>query len=66
MIIDDYEFYINRFKTNKYESVFFSEFNPKNKNQLLLRHDVDQDCSIAHELSIVERKLNVKSTYFSF
>ena len=25
MIIDDYEFYINRFKTNKYESVFFSE-----------------------------------------
>ncbi len=64
MIIDDYEFYINRFKTNKYESVFFSEFNSKNKNQLLLRHDVDQDCSIAHELSIVERKLNVKSTYF--
>ena len=64
MVIDDYKSFIDRFKNNNYKSVFFSEFDSENKNQLLLRHDIDQDCSIAKELSIIEKKLNVKSTYF--
>ena len=64
MIIGNYLTFIKKFVNKKYNTVFFNEYNLKKSNQLLLRHDIDHDCKIAYEMSCLEKKLNIKSTYF--
>lgn len=64
MIIDNYSNFLKKFIEKNYCTVFFKDFNVNNKNQLLLRHDIDQDCELAYKMSCIENELNIKSTYF--
>jgi len=64
MIIDNYSNFLKKFINKNYRTVFFDEYNLSGSNQLILRHDIDQDCEIAYKLSCIENQLNIKSTYF--
>ena len=61
---DSYILLINKLLSSNYKFVFFEDFNRNIKGQIILRHDVDQDCSYALELAKIENSLGIKSTYF--
>ncbi len=48
----------------KYKFIFFDELNLKKNKQLILRHDIDFDLYYALKIAKIERKLNIKSTFF--
>lgn len=59
-----YKSFIQKFVDNGYKFLFFDDFKCNVNGQILLRHDVDQDCSYALELAEIENSLGVISTYF--
>ena len=61
--LGSYEGLISAFLANDYQTDFFtSEIKPE--RQLLLRHDIDFECSYAAEIAAIENDLGVKATYF--
>jgi len=50
------------FKKNGYS--FKNFYNFKNKNDVILRHDIDFDLSAAEEIAKIERKENIRSNFF--
>lgn len=54
---------INGFTDEGYRPIFFDQSTGAD-GELLIRHDVDFDCHLAYELSLVEDTLGIKSTYF--
>ena len=62
-----YEEFIKTLKNNNYEFVFFNDTD-KIKNEdtkiVILRHDIDFDVKKAKKISEIEKKHNVKSTFF--
>lgn len=61
--IGSYEKLIVDFLDRGYYSIKFPSLSSQ-KNQLIIRHDIDFDCSYAHQMSLIENKIGVKSTYF--
>lgn len=59
----EYKTLIAKFLERGYQAVFFSQ-NPPERGALILRHDIDFDIGYAHQLSLLEDELGVKSTYF--
>jgi len=59
----DYENIIRKYLTAGYKAAFFNE-KPESHHQLILRHDVDFSCKLAHKMALLESKIGVKSTYF--
>lgn len=51
------------FKNKGYVFVFFDELNTTH-GQLVMRHDIDFDTSLALQLANVEHELGIKATYF--
>lgn len=64
MIFENYKNFLSKIKNNKYNFVFFRDFNPKKESQLILRHDIDLDIDLALEIAQIEFDLEIKSTYF--
>jgi hypothetical protein len=58
MIKEEYEFIYK--KINKFKPLY----QYKNFNDILLRHDVDHSIDFAFILSSLEKKINIRSTYF--
>ena len=58
-----YQELISHFLDKGYRPDFFSA-SPPQKGSLILRHDIDFAVEYAHQLSLVEDRLGVKSTYF--
>ena len=48
-----------KFLDNEYKSIFFNELSDE-YNQLIIRHDIDFDCEIAHKMAEAEYLLGVK------
>ena len=63
ILVDNYKKFINTFLENDYKDVFFNELT-SDKNQLIIRHDVDLDCELAYEMSNIEKDMGIKSSYF--
>jgi hypothetical protein len=63
MNVDSYKLILRGFLDAGYEARFFNEKHGDNKS-IFLRHDIDFDVKYAYEMSRVEDKLNIKSTYF--
>ena len=61
-MLNNYFFFLKRLR-KKYKFKFFNEKIFKYKN-IILRHDVDYHIDYALELAKIEKKLNIKSTYF--
>jgi len=59
----EYKDLISKFLDKGYSTEFFIEMLPE-KNALVIRHDVDFNIEYAYELSKIEDKLGVQSTYF--
>lgn len=64
--LNEYEKMVLDFINNDYEFITISEYKKlKEKNKhLMIRHDIDSDLSIAKKMFEIEKKLNVKSTYY--
>ena len=56
--------FLNFFKDNGYNFIFYNELNSNLKNQIILRHDVDFSPSFALEMAQIEYENEIKSTYF--
>ncbi len=54
---------IKGFTDRGYRPIFFEQ-SAGAPGELIIRHDVDFDCRLAHELSLVEDGLEIKATYF--
>jgi len=63
MWVDSYKKFINTFLKSGYKDIFFDELT-SDKNQLIIRHDVDLDCELAYEMSNLEKDMGIKSSYF--
>jgi hypothetical protein len=61
--LGEYAELIGGFLARGYRPVFFDGLTEP-RGQLAIRHDVDFDCGLAHELSHLEDRLGVRSTYF--
>lgn len=61
----EYENFLSQFKRNGYIFKFFHQKISK-KGNIILRHDVDFDTKYALNIAKVEKKLNIKSTFFFF
>lgn len=50
----------------KYKFIFATDWNKykRNKNYIILRHDVDFDTSLALKMAKIEKKQNIKANYF--
>jgi len=60
-----YEEMLRTLKSRDYRFCFFNDFEIKDKqNIILLRHDIDFDPEKAVDIAKIEKKNNVKSTYF--
>lgn len=62
--LESYYSLLKKFIDADYKFIFFDDFKSNVNGQLLLRHDVDQDCGYALELAKIENSLGVISTYF--
>lgn len=60
---DFYKFMINLLKEHKYNFSFYNEFSNK-KKCVILRHDIDNSIDKALQFAKLEKKEDVKSTYF--
>lgn len=58
-----YRTLISNFLDRGYQPYYFSQ-SPPEKGALILRHDIDFDIGYAHQLSLIEDELGVRSTYF--
>ena len=56
--------FLNFFKDNGYNFIFYNELKSNLKNQIILRHDIDFSPSFALEMAQIERENEIKSTYF--
>lgn len=54
---------VGSFLGKGYRPTFFEESTGAD-GELIIRHDVDFDCRLAHDMSLTEDELGVKSTYF--
>lgn len=64
---DYYEKLLETLKDNDYDFVFFDDsekIKKKGKKIVLLRHDIDFDVNQAEKISEIEKKHDIKSTYF--
>ena len=61
--LGSYEDLIRAFISSGYQTAAFSSI-IKPERQLILRHDIDFDCSLAGEIAAIEYKLGVDATYF--
>jgi hypothetical protein len=59
----NYRDLLEKFLLKGYQFVFFKELDSP-INQVVMRHDIDFDCSLALELAKIESDLNIQSTYF--
>ena len=59
-----YKDFINQFLKKGYISTNFDDLNVNEKNQLILRHDIDFDVHAAYQIAKIEKELNVTSTFF--
>lgn len=60
----DFDYYklLKGFETNGYKTIFFNELS--DTGQLIIRHDIDYDCKLAYNMSLMEKENRVKATYF--
>ena len=58
MWVDSYKKFINAFLKSGYKDIFFDELT-SDKNQLIIRHDVDLDCELAYEMSNLEKDMGI-------
>ncbi len=63
---NNYKNFINKFLENGYRVVTFDDFDSNKSQQLILRHDIDFDLSIAYENCKIEHELNISSTFFFY
>lgn len=61
--IGKYSGLIRGFVQKGYRPVFFENASGAD-GELIIRHDVDFDCQLAYEMSLIEDELGVRSTYF--
>ena len=52
-----------KFLQKGYKTSFFSD-NIEKKGSLIIRHDIDFDIDYTYKISLIEKELNVKSTFF--
>ena len=64
MLFETYKSFIKKFHKKGYSSIFFEELDAKEKNQLIIRHDIDLDIDLALDIAKIENSIGVKSTYF--
>ena len=62
-MINEYKNFLLRLKKNGYIFKFFHQKILK-KGHILLRHDIDFDTKYALNIAKIEKKLNIKSTFF--
>ncbi len=60
----NYEVFLKELIANNYQACFFNEIHKDESNAVLLRHDIDFDCTLAYQMAVLESKLKLKSTYF--
>lgn len=63
----EYEEFLNTFLKENYKFLCVKEYEKlklENEKHIILRHDIDSDIKIAKRLFEIERKLNIKSTYY--
>jgi len=62
--LKDYSEFVNIFKLEGYSFKFFLEDSVKKEKCVYLRHDIDFSLEHALEMALVEKDLDIKSTYF--
>ncbi len=63
-MIGDYDNFLNKFLDKDYKFVFFSDFKSSKDSQIILRHDIDHSCAVAHKMAKMEFSKKIHSTYF--
>ena len=61
--LESYYSLLKKFIDADYKFIFFDDFKSNVNGQLLLRHDVDQDCGYALELAKIENSLGLTSNF---
>lgn len=64
---DDYEKLLKSFLDNDYQFLMIKESKDKlnnTKKYIYIRHDIDSDIKIARKMFEIEKKLNIKSTFY--
>ena len=62
-----YEKLLTTFQNNKYKFLMIKDYKKEidnNKKCIFIRHDIDTDVNIAREMFLIEKKLNIKATYY--
>lgn len=62
-LLGNYKSFIGEFLIKKYSARFFTD-NIQEKNDLILRHDIDFDIGLAKKIAIQEHDLGICSTFF--
>lgn len=63
----EYEDLLSEFKNNGYEFICvknYKELNNETQKYIIIRHDIDSDVKIARKMFEIEKRLNVKTTYY--
>lgn len=60
----NYEIFLEKLVLNNYRTCFFNEIHKHSDSAVILRHDIDFDCTLAYKMALVESSMNIKSTYF--
>lgn len=60
----EYKKLLKNYLKKGFKFVYFHEYDPKGKKQIILRHDVDFSIEYALEMANIEKELNVKANYF--
>jgi len=61
--LDNYKLILERFRSNRYQHVRYSEIDAK-KRHFVLRHDLDMSLQCGVELAEIENSLNIRAYYF--
>ena len=61
---NEYRKLLKRLLKEGFKFVFFQEFNPEDKKQIILRHDVDFSTEYAFRMAKIEAELGIKASYF--
>lgn len=59
-----YENVLKKGIENGYTFVTLKDFDVDGKKQIILRHDIDSDIAIAKKMFAIEKKYNIRSTYY--
>lgn len=64
--LDEYEQLLKKFLNNNYQFIMIKDYDKMNKNgkYIIIRHDIDSDLKIAKKMFEIEKKLNIKSTFY--